>query len=642
MRIGAGPQGQVGRRGGRWSVRERRMGKGGGEAPSMATTKTAVGGGKTGRGKGSKDEGGKAEEMKQAAATKRTEGKAKVRKKGKPMTRRVGKKITKSERSIDDELAAAKPKDKKEKPKKSKSMESLAPTKTVTLKQKKTGTSKKVKKQRARREKAGMKRDSKESKGSEQEGSEQEDAEQAERQAAELREKKTRLDTANREGLGKASWYVGAMPREWVEEQLSGLDAGAFGVRLTMAKIQGQEDEEADSVKYIVSVKQTSGSVKHVALSRGEETRWEWSSDGGSTRFRSVPELVQHYGGRGTLALGGGKETKLGKPICRPAWLLRDVDILCGQEIGKGAFGQVCRGTLCGETVVIKKTKARMTDDERKEMIREAMLLLMNKHWNIVVCQGIAADSLPIAIVMELCEKGSLDRYLRKEERAPALKLQWCYEAAWGLAFLEIRQPRIVHRDVAARNCLICSDDRLKISDMGMSKKTDKYGEYRSKDRRNIPFRWAAPEVLRDNLYSNKSDVFAFAVLSWEIWADGAKPWGEKSSKAIVESVLEGRRLDFLPDFGTPATLVELLTRCMAHNRDDRPDFAAICPRINTIRHADAAAAEQPPSKKEKSKSLSSHAPTAPDAVTVVPESVVPSAAPPPSEAQDHPLPPDP
>lgn len=71
----------------------------------------------------------------------------------------------------------------------------------------------------------------------------------------------------------------------------------------------------------------------------------------------------------------------------------------------------------------------------------------------------------------------------------------------------------IVHRDLATRNVLIDCGKNIKISDFGLLQIDDYYkGDYSI-----FGARWAAPEVIKYEEYSNKSDVWAFGVVLWEI-----------------------------------------------------------------------------------------------------------------------------
>jgi serine/threonine protein kinase len=68
-------------------------------------------------------------------------------------------------------------------------------------------------------------------------------------------------------------------------------------------------------------------------------------------------------------------------------------------------------------------------------------------------------------------------------------------------------------RDLAARNVLINERKILKISDFGLSRS----GVYVNTKRKKVPLRWLSVEAMRENFYSSKSDVWAFAIVLWEI-----------------------------------------------------------------------------------------------------------------------------
>ncbi|VDO73523.1 unnamed protein product [Onchocerca flexuosa] len=105
----------------------------------------------------------------------------------------------------------------------------------------------------------------------------------------------------------------------------------------------------------------------------------------------------------------------------------------------------------------------------RLSFLKEARIMRKLKHPYIVRIYGIVVDSLPFLILMELCEGGSILSYLRKNRGmiSSDLKLRFITESASGLEYLE--QNNCIHRDIAARNCLLTRNRHVKISDFGMS-----------------------------------------------------------------------------------------------------------------------------------------------------------------------------
>ncbi|RCN39646.1 hypothetical protein ANCCAN_14428 [Ancylostoma caninum] len=129
-------------------------------------------------------------------------------------------------------------------------------------------------------------------------------------------------------------------------------------------------------------------------------------------------------------------------------------------------------------------------------------------HPYIVAMHGVAVDKEPVLIVMELMAKGELRKFLQKKTSTPKQKLNWVAEAAYGLAYLHSRN--FIHRDIAARNCLLASNNVLKIGDFGLTRE----GEiYQMATTRKLPIKWIPPEIIVNNTFSFKSDVWSFGIL---------------------------------------------------------------------------------------------------------------------------------
>lgn len=116
--------------------------------------------------------------------------------------------------------------------------------------------------------------------------------------------------------------------------------------------------------------------------------------------------------------------------------------------------------------LVAVKTLKSSASDARDELMREACFMAQLNCDYIVRLHGVVTVGEPFMMVMEYCEFGSLQAYLKERDLSHTDKLTLAHDAAEGLRYLASRN--IVHRDIAARNVLLNSELRGRIADFGM------------------------------------------------------------------------------------------------------------------------------------------------------------------------------
>ncbi|XP_021120498.1 tyrosine-protein kinase Fes/Fps isoform X2 [Heterocephalus glaber] len=323
--------------------------------------------------------------------------------------------------------------------------------------------------------------------------------------------------------LHEQLWYHGAIPRAEVAELLT--NSGDFLVR----ESQGKQE-------YVLSVL-WDGLPRHFII-QSSDNLYRLEGDG----FPSIPLLIDH------LLCSQQPLTKksgvvLYRAVPKDKWVLNHEDLVLGEQIGRGNFGEVFSGRLRADNtlVAVKSCRETLPPDLKAKFLQEARILKQYSHPNIVRLIGVCTQKQPIYIVMELVQGGDFLTFLRTEGARLRVKtlLQMVGDAAAGMEYLESKC--CIHRDLAARNCLVTEKNVLKISDFGMSREEADGIYAASGGLRQVPVKWTAPEALNYGRYSSESDVWSFGILLWETFSLGSSPYPNLSNQQTREFVEKGK-----------------------------------------------------------------------------------------------------
>ena len=220
-----------------------------------------------------------------------------------------------------------------------------------------------------------------------------------------------------------------------------------------------------------------------------------------------------------------------------------DLKIDTSTVLGTGGFGTVYIGDYQATEVAVKvhNTERSWTPSEIQEWKREVSIMTKLRHPNILMLLGAVFYKTKLAIVTELCEKGTLLRLLQSskadnEKITWGRKVEWLRQIAKGMAFLH--HKRIFHRDLKAANVFV-TGETMKIADFGLSrirkdilqglraesmgKDTHKSGGSRRLSRSADPIN--RQEHIADNKENSRIQG-TFAFIAPEIWSE--TPYSEK------------------------------------------------------------------------------------------------------------------
>jgi focal adhesion kinase 1 len=200
-------------------------------------------------------------------------------------------------------------------------------------------------------------------------------------------------------------------------------------------------------------------------------------------------------------------------------------------------------------------------------------------HPHIIKLLGIVIEK-PVYIIMEFAQLGELRSYLLEQGlNIPQTTLvSYCYQISSALSYLESK--KFVHRDIAARNCLVSSPEIVKLADFGLSRWVE-LNDYYKASRGKLPIKWMAPESINFRKFSGASDVWMFGVCAWEIMSRGVKPFFGVKNNDVIGKIEDGERLALPMD--CPPDLYRLMNDCWEYESSKRPSFVDVKKRIYNI-----------------------------------------------------------
>jgi hypothetical protein len=279
-----------------------------------------------------------------------------------------------------------------------------------------------------------------------------------------------------------------------------------------------------------------------------------------------------------------------------PELQVGDIKLDRSNPLGRGGYGIVFRGELCGRSVAIKALFAAETSnvddaaiplDVVKKVKREVAVMCTLNHPNVL--QIIGAVPERGWIVMEYCAGGSLKSMLMDPEHVVGVDVQvrLAAEAATGVAYLHMTDVAIVHGDLKADNVLLTSsnhaDAHAKLCDFGMAEAKDRSVSMTRAamgSSGGLTVQWTAPELLEGEAKTYASDVFALGITIWEIF-ERDTPFGRMPEMIVIKQLLDGKRPPLSGK--TPQRVADIIGACWVPEARRRPTADRVAYTLNAL-----------------------------------------------------------
>ncbi|KAB0402104.1 hypothetical protein E2I00_012651, partial [Balaenoptera physalus] len=201
--------------------------------------------------------------------------------------------------------------------------------------------------------------------------------------------------------------------------------------------------------------------------------------------------------------------------ISRERITLKDV-------LQEGTFGRIFHGILVDEKdpnkekqAFVKTVKDQASEIQVTMMLTESCKLRGLHHRNLLPITHVCIEEgeKPM-VILPYMNWGNLKLFLRQCKLVEANNPQaisqqdlvhMAIQIACGMSYLARRE--VIHKDLAARNCVIDDTLQVKITDNALSRDLFPMDYHCLGDNENRPVRWMALESLVNNEFSSASDV---------------------------------------------------------------------------------------------------------------------------------------
>lgn len=242
-------------------------------------------------------------------------------------------------------------------------------------------------------------------------------------------------------------------------------------------------------------------------------------------------------------------------------------------SLGRGGMAEVFRATdeRLGRAVAVKVILPSYAEQPLfvERFLREARLVAALEHPNVVPVYDFGEHQGAPFLVMPFLEGGTLAARLIGAPLPLPRVAAWVGQLAEALD--AAHQQGVLHRDVKPGNVLIGKGDRLMLADFGIAKMTDSVTRLTATGSVVGTPVYMAPELAQGRPASAASDLYALAVMAYEMLTGRPPFTGDSALSVLHQHVHTPPPPLSVEGSGLPAALDQVFAAALAKDPAQRP-----------------------------------------------------------------------